>query len=464
MKNIIICGAGHGGLVAAAKLAEKGFNVKIYEKKNPDTISWDWRDNIDPEVFERINYPLPEEYLMPANHHFVSPNEKHELITELSPEERNITLERRYLVKFLIEEALSRGAKIFYEQEIVGPILENDILVGIKTKTEEIKGDLIVDATGVNAPIRKSLPDSYGMKYELKRGELFHTYRAYFNKNPDVREDEKHFTTIIGHKNKRGISWVNTSNEFADVLIGCIDPYEKGELNLLLAELRKSYPIIGEKLLRGGIVAPIPIRRTYPILVGPNYALTGDAAWMARPINGSGIEHAMIAGDILAETIIKAHDNSNKAINVESSEINYSTAQLWPYEYDYIHEIGAKNAFIDNLKDYLMITDFKDLNFAFEKRLLMAADIEAGLSGKGLEMSFFNLMGRLIRGIKRIGVLVNLGKRIRNGKKIQKEVEMIPKDYEPVIVNNWIEKTEALFNPYYEKLEKGYGKTTFKGN
>ena len=32
-KTIIIAGAGHGGLAAGALLAEKGFDVTVYEKK-----------------------------------------------------------------------------------------------------------------------------------------------------------------------------------------------------------------------------------------------------------------------------------------------------------------------------------------------------------------------------------------------------------------------------------------------
>lgn len=31
-KNIVVAGLGHGGIVAAALLAEKGFNVTVYEK------------------------------------------------------------------------------------------------------------------------------------------------------------------------------------------------------------------------------------------------------------------------------------------------------------------------------------------------------------------------------------------------------------------------------------------------
>ena len=34
--NIIVAGAGHGGLVAAARLAKAGYDVTVYEMKQGD--------------------------------------------------------------------------------------------------------------------------------------------------------------------------------------------------------------------------------------------------------------------------------------------------------------------------------------------------------------------------------------------------------------------------------------------
>lgn len=36
-KKIVVAGAGHGGVIAAAKLAKEGFEVTVYEKKNAKT-------------------------------------------------------------------------------------------------------------------------------------------------------------------------------------------------------------------------------------------------------------------------------------------------------------------------------------------------------------------------------------------------------------------------------------------
>lgn len=459
-KDIIIVGAGHGGLIVAYKLAQQGFNVTIYEKSTPDKISWDWRDNIEPEAFEHVGIPIPDSYCSPESYYFISPNEKHHLATNIPLEKRDITIERRYLTNYLIKFVQDAGAKIIFNTAILAPLIEDDIIVGVKTEKEEIRGNLIIDSAGINSPIRSALPLTYNMNVSLKRGEKFFTYRAYYNKNPQI-EESPFFRLIIGFKNKQGIAWVNTSNEYADVLIGCIDPFEKGEIDFLLAALRKNYPIIGEKLERGGIIAPIPIRRPAPMLIGPNLALIGDTAFMTRPINGSGVANSMLAGIMLADTIIEAQ---KKTESNQDKPIFYPIKDLWQYPYRYFTEIGAENSFIDVLKDYLMTIEFENMDFAFEKRLLTPQDIEASTYGGELRLTLFNLIGRLIRGCKRIGILLELGKTIRKGKSLQKHIKNIPQTYDEQQVNAWIAKINTYFEAFYYKLESGFGKLSFQGD
>ena len=47
MKNILVAGAGHGGLSAAAILAKNGYNVTVLEKSRREDIGHDWHDAMD---------------------------------------------------------------------------------------------------------------------------------------------------------------------------------------------------------------------------------------------------------------------------------------------------------------------------------------------------------------------------------------------------------------------------------
>ena len=50
-KKIIIAGAGHGGLIAGSLLAEKGYDVTVYERHIRDDLGYDWEDSVEKKIF-----------------------------------------------------------------------------------------------------------------------------------------------------------------------------------------------------------------------------------------------------------------------------------------------------------------------------------------------------------------------------------------------------------------------------
>ena len=131
MRNkILIVGAGHGGLVAGFKLAEQGFDVQIFEKRSRENIGWDWRDNMETWIFKEIGIaePDPSMYRHPANYQYLSPNEMYFLKTTIPFEDREITIERKYLVNYLIDSAIKAGVKINFNSKVIGPIIQNYIV------------------------------------------------------------------------------------------------------------------------------------------------------------------------------------------------------------------------------------------------------------------------------------------------------------------------------------------------
>jgi len=440
--EIIVVGAGHGGLITAAKLAKNGFNVQIFEKNNIDNLSWDWGDAFVPDVFERVGLPMPDSslYSRHGTSRFSCPNENFQLNITTPLEKQNIFMERRILAKLLVDRALDTGVEIEFNTKITKPLIKESEIIGVSSKDLEINGDLVIDSAGINTPIRDQLPENYNMFHEFKRGEQFYTYRAYFDK----LVDDPYFHVHLGYKYKRGIAWVNTFEEYADILLGCIDPFKEGEIKALTEDLRSLHPTIGKNLLRGGQVALIPIRRTAPLLVGKNYARVGDAAFMTVPLIGSGIAYSMIAGDILADTLIEAKGRFNGV---------YDASTLWPYQRQYYQEIGGDTAFIEMIKDFLIsVDDFSDLDFLFEKQILKSTDVESATGGAEFKLKFIDLMGRAYRGRSRIGLLLALSKKLRSGAKAKKHFQNIPEHYNEKKVSKWIEKGERFYEPFYTKL------------
>ena len=75
-KTIIIAGAGHGGLAAGALLAEKGFDVTVYEKKKETELGYDWTDIFAPGALAIAGIPMPEKdkFSYKENMTFYSPD------------------------------------------------------------------------------------------------------------------------------------------------------------------------------------------------------------------------------------------------------------------------------------------------------------------------------------------------------------------------------------------------------
>ena len=65
-KKIVVAGAGHGGIAAAALLARKGFDVTLVEQNEEASLGYDWRDCIQLSCFEETGLePPPQSELEP---------------------------------------------------------------------------------------------------------------------------------------------------------------------------------------------------------------------------------------------------------------------------------------------------------------------------------------------------------------------------------------------------------------
>lgn len=67
MSEIIVAGAGHGGLVAAWKLAQLGHKVTVYERYARENLGYDQKDPVDSAYFDYAGITYPEEWHAPNN-------------------------------------------------------------------------------------------------------------------------------------------------------------------------------------------------------------------------------------------------------------------------------------------------------------------------------------------------------------------------------------------------------------
>ncbi|MCP4760812.1 MAG: NAD(P)-binding protein, partial [archaeon] len=110
-KKILIAGGGHGGLIAAKFLADKGYKVKVIEKKLRNDLGYPWHDDFNPHVFNDIGIDglREDQFILKEDIMFISPDLHTELITQYSDEDREIGVDRKILLDHLISIAEKAG-------------------------------------------------------------------------------------------------------------------------------------------------------------------------------------------------------------------------------------------------------------------------------------------------------------------------------------------------------------------
>ena len=424
-KKIVVAGAGHGGLVAGMKLAAAGYEVTVYERKIRADLGYDWEDAIDFRIFADcgLEPPEKEEIEFNGDMKFYNPNLKAPIVVPANGK-GSAVFERSEIYDVLISAAEQNGVKIIYNTEIIAPVMNGLRVTGIRTSDGVVDADLVIDAAGINSPIRRNLPVCCNVDRDYGYGECFYAYRAYFDKVPGHDPDVP-YEVFLMHQGEHGISWVITKDSFVDVLIGRMAPMSDKKIADTLDEMRAFSPQIGTTLLRGGSQEQIPVRRPLSVMVCDGYAAVGDSAYMTMPMTGSGICASMRAGLMLADTVLA------------DKEEEYSRETLWEYNRKYILHFGQNFAAIDILKNVMLCTEVEGVNFLFDKQIITESDMSFGSGRSDSGMGFTDVLSRGIRGIGNLPVLLRTAGALTKGDNVKKVYQSMPETYDEAAVLKW---------------------------
>ena len=438
-KTIIIAGAGHGGLAAGALLAEKGFDVTVYEKKKETELGYDWTDIFAPGALAVAGIPMPdkEKFTYKENMTFYSPNCKKGLVQDVPEGQLEIKMERRDIYELLVTHARRNGVKFVFECEVQGAILFGSRVVGIRTDNGEYYADLVIDAAGMDSPIRKSLPQFLSIEKEEGEFSRFYVYRAFYNKASDEPAKDPYKIYMLP-QGKIGIGWVASEEDFTDVLIGRFAPLTEEEIKSSFEAMQSENPRLGTEVQRGGQLVSIPVRQPLSVLVADGYAAIGDSAFMTVPIIGSGIANSFKAARILADTIIADKDCA------------FDIQTLWKYQTDFYKKLGSGLAGLACVK--LLLTDLRpeELDYMFETGVLTADDLTIGADSTSLlailggiaPADIANKVKNVVRDKVLLKKILLTGKRMA---KVTAVVSAMPKKPSKCAVSAWAKKYEACF-------------------
>ncbi|MFA6866516.1 MAG: FAD-binding protein [Clostridia bacterium] len=435
MKKIIVLGCGLGGLIAALKLAQKGYSVTIYEKKKREDLGYPWYDAVSENIFSDIGLDTPWEAVgKKIKCTFTSPD-CNATIQQVSKAVSGLDIQRQELIIYLLN-LVEPLCEIKYEQNITSLYIEDERVNGIIIGEEIILSNLVIDASGASSPFRKDIPKKFGITSELQKKDLMHGYRAYFKRNKNALAQPIN-NTYLKHLGKIGISWCKEveGTESVDVFIGRVGELTESEIIEGVMDLQKRNPVLSDIPIYE-IREKLAIRCPLSVFVADGYALCGDSAFMEMPLIGSGIESSMRAGNILADIILKKKTDT------------FYAKDLWPYEVKFMRSIGSNFIMFDVIKQWAMNLSSNDLNWVFNSGLftqniydIMKVDFKSLHDFTPKEI--FRSMGL---ALKRKDLSSGAIKVLTYAGQAKIVASMIPNKYEWNKIVNWQQKYDSFSN------------------
>jgi geranylgeranyl reductase family protein len=281
MKKISIIGAGPSGSYLACLLAEKGFDVSVFEEHEKigipvqcAGITTSFLGNLLDLKKEFVINKVDKARIFSPNKNFVDIKIK-----------ENLILDRARFDQYLMKKAKQKGAKFFPGHRFVEANKNTIRIQKAKSKIiKEIKADYIVGADGPLSDVASSF------KLKSKKEFLYGIQTRAKLKNNNIVE----FYPYIGE-----YAWiVPESKEIARIGVASKKNTKKIFDDFIKDKLKENQIIE----IQAGL---IPVYNPKAKIQKNNVFLLGDAAKMVKATTGGGIIPGILGAKALADSIIK---------------------------------------------------------------------------------------------------------------------------------------------------------------
>jgi len=447
--DVIVVGAGTAGCLAAKTTAEAGLKVCLVERKNQKDIGEKvCGDALGEHHLKTVGLKTPKDGELEKKIEGVkiySPD----LETVFTVEHEDFSgylLNRRLFGQWLLKMALDAGAVLLDSTQCLEPTLEKNFVTGVLAKNVktgekiQLKGKVVVDASGFLAVVRRKLPREMGIENEISNEDVEACYREIRQLKQEARGTEYCEIYLNQKVTPGGYTWIFYKGG-AKVNAGlgvCMRGNFPNPKNQFYKHILTKPLFEGSLLLNGGTWYD-PTRRPLDNMVGNGVLITGDAACLVNPIHGGGIGPSMLSGHLAGKTIVEALEKDN-----------VSQESLWPYNIKYMESYGTKQAGLDVFRLLLLTCSDEDLNYGMKYELLTEEDVlKAGL-GEEFHLNITETAKRVFKGLRRIRFLNQLRVTVNLMNKVKahyKDYPRTPKGFE-----KWRMETEALFREARSKL------------
>ncbi len=439
-KQIIVAGAGVGGLATAALLAKAGYAVTVYERKQLQDLGDDWTDTLSLNAFRIAGVKLAPDckYRYLENQTVFSPDLNTTIIRAVPRDQVEARMSRRELYRMLITGAQQNDVAFVCGCEIHGPLLLGNRVVGLETEKGTVYGDLVIDSAGLFSPVRSQLPEMCTVDTQIEPSQLMYALRACYP--VEEQAQGRAVNSIYPMPNgEPGIATVTYDQDCAELSIVRFQEFCPEDVDSTLHYLHAQHPAIGTTPLRVSEVERFSAREPMASMVCDGYAAIGASAFMSSPLSGDGVTNSLKAARILSNIILA---DKTTALCADT---------LWEYELTYMKKAGISLATILCILQMFNKLTPDELNSVFEQNIVSAEDFVIGASSAGLtsllKVSSSGLKGRL-EGIshdrgqlrKILPLTLQIGK-------LSAIASLMPKRWNKANIQSWTKRYQNIFLP-----------------
>lgn len=307
--DVVIVGAGPAGLLAAKKIALKGFSVLVLEKDR-DLGTRTCAEAVSASAFETAGISvMPSVISNSVDGAIVFPPDESKGIRISGGSYRGYILNKPLFLYALASQAVASGAGLEMKSEVKEIAMvdgrPHDVSYEQKGESKRASFRVLIGADGVGSMVGRSCG------FNMDGYELIPTIQ-YVMVNCDVPERGMIRTYMGNEVAPLGYAWVFNKNEsVANVGIGVRGKPAKPYLDKFVSNHPEFFKKARTVKEGGGAV---PVGGQLSEVVKGNVLLCGDSAGQVIPITGGGIRSSMAAGSIAGDAVAEALEAKDMAL------------------------------------------------------------------------------------------------------------------------------------------------------
>jgi len=361
--DVIIVGAGPSGSTISRILAQEGLEVMVFDKRKELGEPIRCGEGLGAREVIAQGIDLPKECISTdiKGAKVISPDGSS--IVWKDKETSGWVLERKIFDKWLMEQAVHKGAKVQSYTRVMDVVKKDGKIQGVKVshgdhEPYDVSAPLIVSAEGMEASLARkagfrAVSTLYDVdtcyQYEMQEYDHENLIELYFGTKCSPRG----YVWIFPKKDKKANVGIGIGAHLETGMKegGLKGATPKDYLDRFIAnhpQLKNSSKLQDT----GGIIS---VSAAIDSFAKDNFMVTGTAARQVDPIHGGGIAMAMEGGLLAASTIMKAHKAND-----------YSEKMLKEYETAWRSSLGKKVAKRLLLRKVMEAASDDDFNHIFK--------------------------------------------------------------------------------------------------